>query len=47
MRHRRPSPAERAALFVFRVARAGVAMGVPAGLLMLTVALCVAGDPAP
>ncbi|MEU1792499.1 hypothetical protein ABZ553_42790 [Streptomyces sparsogenes] len=47
MRHRRPPVTERVALYVFRVARAGVALGVLAGLLVLTVALCVLGDPAP
>ncbi|OMI34019.1 hypothetical protein [Streptomyces sparsogenes] len=47
MRHRRPPAAERVALYAFRAARAGLTLAVLAGLLALTVALCVLGDPAP
>ncbi|MER6145932.1 hypothetical protein ABT174_38980 [Streptomyces sparsogenes] len=47
MRHRRASPAERAALYAVRVVRAGLAVTVLTALLALTVALCVLGDPAP
>lgn len=47
MRHRRPHPTERAALYAFRVVRAGLVLAVTAALLALTVALCVLGDPAP
>ncbi|WP_166483698.1 MULTISPECIES: hypothetical protein [Streptomyces] len=47
MRHRRHSPAARAALFVFRVARRGVLLAVLPALLVLAVYLCFASTPAP
>lgn len=45
MRHRRQAPPTRAALHVFRVARAGVILGAMLGVLAGIVALCIAGDP--
>lgn len=45
MSHRRQSPAERAALYTLRVARAGLVLAAAATLLALAVALSIAGDP--
>ena len=46
MSHRRKSPAVRAGLYAFRVARAGVVLGAMLGVVAAVVALCLAGDPA-
>ncbi|MEU5274507.1 hypothetical protein AB0G77_39695 [Streptomyces hygroscopicus] len=46
MRHRRQSPAERAALLASRTARPGLTLSTIPPLLTLAIHLCVAGDPA-
>lgn len=45
--HRRQAPAERAALFVLRVARRGVLLPALPTLLALAIYLCFASTPAP
>ncbi|MET7761692.1 hypothetical protein ABZS71_06510 [Streptomyces sp. NPDC005393] len=45
MSHRRKSPAERAGLVAFRAARMGLLIGAELALLVLVIALCIAGNP--